>query len=84
MDYRLFYTQRALSDLAETLGYIAEDDAASQFGTSLLDHLDLLSRFPCLGGAIRNLNMNICRNQQLSPLLIQTGKKGESGTHGKK
>ena len=55
MDYRLLYTQRALNDLAETLEYIAEDDAdaASRFGASLLDHVDLLSRFPRLGGSIR-------------------------------
>jgi plasmid stabilization system protein ParE len=27
VDYRLLYTQRALNDLAEIIGYIAEDDA---------------------------------------------------------
>lgn len=48
MDYRLFYTQKALNDLAEIIGHIAEDDseAASRFGTSLLDHVELLARFP--------------------------------------
>jgi plasmid stabilization system protein ParE len=55
VDYRLLYTQRALNDLAEILGYIAEDDAeaASRFGASLLDHVDLLTSFPRLGGSIR-------------------------------
>ena len=55
MDYRLLYTQRALSDLAAIIDHIAEDDAiaASRFGTSLLDHVDLLVRFPRLGGTVR-------------------------------
>jgi len=55
VDYRLLYTQRALNDLAEIVGHIAEDDAdaAMQFGTSLLDHLDLLARFPRMGAVIR-------------------------------
>ncbi|MGA9304596.1 MAG: type II toxin-antitoxin system RelE/ParE family toxin [Candidatus Sulfotelmatobacter sp.] len=55
MDYRILYSQRALNDLAEIIGHIAEDDAnaASGFGSSLLDHLDLLTRFPRMGGIIR-------------------------------
>jgi toxin ParE1/3/4 len=55
VDYRILYSQRALNDLAEIIGHIAEDDAnaASRFGSSLLDHLDLLTRFPRMGGIIR-------------------------------
>ncbi len=55
MDYRLLYTQKALSDLAEIIGHIAEDDAeaASHFGSSLIDHVELLARFPRMGGLIR-------------------------------
>jgi toxin ParE1/3/4 len=55
VDYHLFYTQRALNDLAEIVGYIAEDDpdAALRFGNSLLDYLDLLCRYPRIGPAIR-------------------------------
>jgi plasmid stabilization system protein ParE len=55
MDYRLLFTQRALADLAELISHIAEDDgeAASRFGSSLLDHIELLSRFPRMGGVIR-------------------------------
>lgn len=55
MDYRLLYTQRALNDLAEIIGHIGEDDAdaASRFGSSLLDHIDLLARFPRMGSIIR-------------------------------
>jgi plasmid stabilization system protein ParE len=55
VDYRLLYSQKSLNDLGEILGHIAEEDAeaASRFGTSLLDHIDLLSRFPRLGAIIR-------------------------------
>ncbi|MBZ5703290.1 MAG: type II toxin-antitoxin system RelE/ParE family toxin [Acidobacteriia bacterium] len=55
MDYRLFFTQRALNDLAEIIGRIAEDDdeAAARFGNALLDHVDLLTRFPRMGSPIR-------------------------------
>jgi toxin ParE1/3/4 len=55
VDFRLQYTQKALNDLAEIVGYIAEDspDAASRFGKSLLDHVDLLTRFPRMGSATR-------------------------------
>lgn len=55
MDFRLLYTQRALSDLAEIIGHIAEDDAkaAERFGKSLLDHIELLTRFPRMGEVIR-------------------------------
>ena len=54
MDYRLFYSNKALGDLAEIIGLIAEDDAraASSFGNSLLDHVELLSRFPRMGSTI--------------------------------
>src|SRR5690349_8523434 len=43
VDYRLLYTQRSLGDLADIIGHIAEDDpeAASRFGNSLLDHIEL-------------------------------------------
>jgi plasmid stabilization system protein ParE len=55
VDYRLLFTQRALNDLAEIVGHIAEDDseAASRFGNALLDHVDLLTHFPYMGHIIR-------------------------------
>ena len=55
MDYRLLFTQRALGDLAGIVRHIAEDDdeAASRFGEALLDHVDLLGRFPRMGNTIR-------------------------------
>ena len=48
MDYRLLFTQRALDDLSEIVGHIAQDD-----GEALLDHVDLLGRFPRMGNATR-------------------------------
>lgn len=70
MDYRILFTQRALSDLAEIIGFIAEDDAeaAAQFGSTLLDHVDLLSRFPRMGGVIRKKSR--IRKLQHSPVLV--------------
>ena len=70
MDYRILFTQRALSDLAEIIGYIAEDDgeAASRFGSALLDHVDLLSRFPHMGGIIRKRSR--VRKLEHSPILV--------------
>jgi plasmid stabilization system protein ParE len=55
VDYRLLYTQKALNDLAAIIGHIAEDDAdaASHFGSSLIEHIELLIRFPRIGGLIR-------------------------------
>lgn len=55
MDYRLVYTQKALNDLSEIIGHIAEDDVqvASRFGDSLVAHVELLARFPRMGGVIR-------------------------------
>ncbi|MGO9254903.1 MAG: type II toxin-antitoxin system RelE/ParE family toxin [Bryobacteraceae bacterium] len=37
------------------MGHIAQDDdeAASRFGEALLDHVDLLGRFPRMGNTIR-------------------------------
>jgi plasmid stabilization system protein ParE len=54
VDYSLVYTQKALKELAEIIGYIAEDDAsaASQFGESLLDHIEVLRSFPRMGESV--------------------------------
>jgi plasmid stabilization system protein ParE len=54
MDFRLVYTKKALVDLELILDQIAMDDseAASRFGDSLLDHLELLERFPYMGATI--------------------------------
>ena len=70
MDFRVLFTQRALNDLAEIIGHIAEDDtdAASRFGNSLLDHIELLSRFPHMGIAIRKKAR--VRKLSHSPVLV--------------
>ena len=70
MDYTLRYTKKALNDLDEIIGRIAEDDdeAASRFGGSLLDHVELLARFPRMGAVIRK-RRNI-RKLVHSPILI--------------
>ena len=70
MDYRLLFTERALDDLEAIIGYIAEDDgeAASRFGSSLLDHVELLTRFPRMGSTIRKRSR--VRKLLHSPILV--------------
>ena len=70
MDYRLLFTQRALSDLSEIVGHIAQDDdeAASRFGKALLDHVDLLGRFPRMGNTTRKRSR--VRKLVHSPILV--------------
>ena len=70
MDYHLRFTQRALNDLAEIIGHIAEDDAesAARFGNSLLDHVDLLRQFPHMAGTIRGRSH--VRKLVHSPILV--------------
>jgi len=68
--YRLRFTQRALNDLAEIIGYIAEDDsdATSRFGATLLDHVELLTRFPNMGEAVSERSG--VRRLAHSPILV--------------
>jgi len=70
VDYTLRYTKKALNDLDEIIGRIARDDeeAASRFGGSLLDHIELLARFPRMGALIRK-RRNV-RKLVHSPILI--------------
>lgn len=70
MDFRLLFTQKALKDLEEIIGYIAEEDpdAAEHFGNSLLDHVQLLARFPRIGIAIRKRTR--VRKLSHSPILV--------------
>lgn len=70
MDFRLLFTQRALNDLADIVGHIAEDDseAAERFGNSLLDHVELLTRFPRMGSTIRKRSR--VRKLSHSPILV--------------
>jgi plasmid stabilization system protein ParE len=70
VDYQLLFTQRALRDLGDIISYIAESDAesASRFGNALLDHVDLLGRFPRIGGIIRKRSQ--VRKLIHSPILV--------------
>lgn len=70
MDYKVFYTQRALSDLEEIIGWIAEDSPgnASKFGGALLEHIEVLSRFPRIGSLI--LARRSVRKLVHTPLLV--------------
>jgi len=70
VDFRLLFTQKALKDLAEIIGYIAEDDAqaAERFGNSLLDHVQLLTRYPRMGAAVRKRAR--VRRLSHSPILV--------------
>jgi plasmid stabilization system protein ParE len=79
VDYRLLYTQKALNDLGEIIVHIAKDDAeaASRFGNSLLDHIDLLTRLPRMGGAVRKRPR--VRKLVHSPILVYY--RVHEGTH---
>ena len=70
MDYRVLFSQRALNDLSGIVGHIAQDDdkAASRFGEALLDHVDLLGRFPRMGNTIRKRSQ--VRKLVHSPILV--------------
>ena len=70
MDYHLLFTQRALDDLSEIMAHIAEDDheVASRFGEALLDHVDLLARFPRMGNTTRKRSR--VRKLVHSPILV--------------
>jgi plasmid stabilization system protein ParE len=52
------------------VGHIAQDDddAASRFGGALLDHVDLLGRFPRLGNTVRKRSH--VRKLVHSPILV--------------
>ena len=70
MDFRLLFTEKALTDLAEIVGHIAEDDAgaAERFGNSLLDHIELLREFPHMGVSVRRRAK--VRRLSHSPILV--------------
>ena len=59
-----------MSDLAEIIGHMAEEnaEAASRFGGVLLDHLELLTRFPRMGSVtLKRLDV---RKLVHSPILV--------------
>jgi toxin ParE1/3/4 len=70
VDLRLFFTEKALSDLSEIVRYIAADDpeTASRFGEALLDHVDLLKQFPRMGNIVRRRSQ--IRKLVHSPVIV--------------
>jgi len=70
VDYRILFTQRALNDIANIAGHISQDDAeaAVRFGHALLDHVELLCRFPHMGGPTRKRSR--VRKLLHSPILV--------------
>jgi plasmid stabilization system protein ParE len=53
--HKILYAEDALIELELILDYIRADDpaAAERFGTSLLNHVELLQRFPRIGVPVR-------------------------------
>ena len=51
MDFKVFISDQALSDLSEIIEYVARDNplAASRLGRCLIDHLKILHAFPYVG-----------------------------------
>lgn len=72
MDYRVHFTKRALKDFADIVGYIAEENgqAAAHLGNTLLDHIELLKRFPETGERVRKDHR--CANLFTRPWLCIT------------
>lgn len=56
MDYGLIFAPTALSDFEAIIGALNYDDAnaSSRFAHGLLDHVELLRRFPGLGLTVPN------------------------------
>ena len=54
MGYKILFTEDALVDLEIILDYIRADspEAATRFGTALLNHVELLQTFPRIGVAV--------------------------------
>ena len=49
MGFRILFTEDSLADLEAILNYFDNSDAAEQFGTALLNHVELLRSFPRMG-----------------------------------
>ena len=53
MDFKLIWTDSAISDLKEICGYIARDNppASAKTGKGILGHVKILETFPLIGPA---------------------------------
>jgi toxin ParE1/3/4 len=51
MDFKVIWSDAAIADLREVCSYIARDDqeAAMRMGHGILDHVQILARFPFIG-----------------------------------
>ncbi len=51
MDFKILFSDEALSDLGDIIEYVAKDnaDAACRVGESLIDHVKMLQSFPYAG-----------------------------------
>ncbi|HUS36098.1 MAG TPA: type II toxin-antitoxin system RelE/ParE family toxin [Verrucomicrobiae bacterium] len=68
MDWRIDWTAPSLDDLAHIVRTIAEDnkDAAVRVGDRIVDHVELLKKFPEIGPVFRrrvksNIRLIVCR-----------------------
>ena len=54
MAFRIRYTEPAIAHLKEILAcsWASFPETTEQFGKALLDHIDLLERFPYIGGKV--------------------------------
>ena len=76
MDFQLTFAESALVDLEEILTYPWTNfpDTAERFGAALLDHVELLKRFPLMGTPVLNrpgVRPRIRRAIQRSPDLFE-------------
>ncbi len=53
MEYKIIWTEPALTDLNNIYAYIANEnsDAAQKVGKNILNHVDVLEKFPFIGPA---------------------------------
>ena len=53
MEFKVIWSDEAIEDLHEVCAYIAQDnpEAALRMGQGILDHVQILTRFPFIGPA---------------------------------
>jgi len=70
VDFQLTFAESALVDLEEILTYSWTNfpDTAERFGAALLDHVELLKRFPLMGTPV--LNRPGVRRLVHTPILV--------------
>jgi len=53
MDFQVIWSDKAITDLRDICSYIAQDnpEAALRMGNGILDHVQILAKFPLIGPA---------------------------------